>query len=215
MRKFSLLLLDLLIALYVTGCGSASDATQPTGGPAATPVASSEASPSQAPGKSPSHLQSFAVADQKALPPCDATSEAEIAYVRTEKTLYACEGGNWSQIDLASSETPSVASASETVEATPAAVVLAPNEFIETTSGLVWTKSTVQVLFTDAKDVCSSVGRRLPTEKELVAAVVLGTIKTPGGWVWADTDKQARPDAPGVMIDVEPTDKGYAYCVKD
>lgn len=230
MRKFALLLLDLLIALYVTGCGAASDANQPVPG-TATAVAVSTPSPTTAvavpvadPVTNQKQLISFAVDDQKSLPTCDGSSEAEIAYVTAEKTLYACSGGEWAKIDLTGPQGPQgekgdegqVVQASPVPSPTP--VVLGANEFIDINTGIIWTKSVVQVLFDDAKKVCTSIGRRLPTESELSAAVVLGTIKSlpvAGIFVWADTGREANPSAPGVMIDVEPTDKGFAYCVKD
>lgn len=224
--KIKLLMLDLLIALYVTGCGSASDANQThAAGPTAAPGAPGEIAPSQTTGEPPSHLQSFAVDDQKALPTCDATSEAEIAYVTADKDLVACQDGSWVKIDLEASEVSPVAEAAVTPEPSPSPtpVALAPNEFLEQESGLVWTKNPAPVVFDDAKAVCSSIDRRLPTEKEITAATVLGTLGKPalnGIGAWADSGKEALIGGGGgtaahVMIDVEPTDKGYVYCVKN
>lgn len=45
---------------------------------------------------------SFAVADESALPTCDAAAEGWIAYVKAESALKACTGGTWTDAPIGS-----------------------------------------------------------------------------------------------------------------
>ncbi len=225
--------LNLLIALYVTGCGAADDQTAPVAQPAPATAAQSPVSV-EYPTKPA--FTSLAVADASGLPPCDGASEGFLAYVKADKTIQACSGGSWAQIDLRGSKGDPGANgldgaqgasgkdgtdgkpgsdgkAGETATVTQETVALAANEWVELASGLVWTKSPANVSFDLAKLACDSPGWRLPTETELKRAYALGTLTVSS--VWSDSGRLSDPSAAEIMIDADsPYRTGKAYCVR-
>lgn len=237
--------LNLIVALYVTGCGAEDQgqlATSQVGGKPPSQASQAESTDQK------QVVTSLSVTDQKALPSCDTASEGQLAYVKAEKTFYACEGGSWGEIDVRGEkgdqgevgtkgdtgargvagvqgadgkagrdgQAGATGAKGEVVIAPPEVPApLAANEWLETVSGLVWTKNTAPSTFDTATIACVRPGYRFPTEEELKLATAVGTLKAPGPYVWSDTGRQARPDAVGIMIDVAPTDKGLAYCVKE
>ncbi len=237
--------INLIVALYVTGCGVAPEqepgtqapavGLKPADGEAVKPVPQVTAAPAEAaqdtpdaqkvsasPAAAPRPLISLAVAEMKALPICDAYSEGELAYTKAEKAFYVCGEGSWAEIDVRGEKGDQGAAGAQGVAGVDGKVVtipptiLDPNEWLEVNSGKVWTKTTLATTFTTAKIACERPGYRFPTEDELKVAVVTGSLKTPIGylWVWAGTGRAADPNAEEIMVGMEPTDKGLAYCVK-
>lgn len=230
--------INLIVALYVTGCGVAPEQEPGTQAPAvglkpadgeavkpvpqvtAVPAEAEPAPAAQAPVKH--SFISLAVAEMKALPICDAYSEGELAYTKAEKAFYVCGEGSWAEIDVRGEKGDQGAAGAQGVAGVDGKVVtipptiLDPNEWLEVNSGKVWTKTTLATTFTTAKIACERPGYRFPTEDELKVAVVTGSLKTPIGylWVWAGTGRAADPNAEEIMVGMEPTDKGLAYCVK-
>lgn len=232
--------LNLLTALYITGCGAAEKAQDGAGAPS-PPAATTQATRTQPEASAPAEEAmpvTLAVADQKALPICDASHEDELAYVRAEKTFYVCGGLTWTAIDLrgpqgapgqdgvagadgkAGDEGPAgkdgVTGASGKDGAKGEVVTAVPpsaNEFYESASGLYWTKTTVNVTFDLAQLACDRPGWRLPTEIEFKRAYALGTLLVSS--VWADSGRLSDASAAEIMIDVDsPLRTGKAYCVK-
>ncbi len=234
MPKLRLLILDLILATYVTGCGTAPEGDSPLTNQKAPITSANQNQVEQAAvnnqvnsGK-PSEQISYAVADVKGLPECDDARDGQLAYARAEKTFFVCDRGDWAEIDLRGQAgkdgrdgKDGVAGATgakgEVVAKDPAPRTMTANEFLEAASGLVWVKNFNMVLQADAQTACQALGARLPTELELVRASALGTLLKPAGGFggfgpWAGPTRQLGQS--GVMITSEPTDKGYPYCVE-
>lgn len=105
-------LMNLIVALYVTGCGAADQAAQkPQDGAPAVGEARTTAQPVQAPLEAPPPVEeaspvSLTVADRAALPACTAAQDGALAYARAEKTFYVCGELAWAPIDLRGPQGP-------------------------------------------------------------------------------------------------------------
>lgn len=213
-------LINLIFALYVTGCGAADD-TKPM---AAAPVTDQASARPDAPGitKRPSAL---AVADQKALPVCDASQEGALAYVKAEDEFYGCAAQSWVQIAVRGDKGPQGDAGqkgdtgAQGVAGTQGAPgkdgePVAPNTWYDTVSGQHWTTSDVQVAIDFAKTVC--VGDwRLPTEAGLTLGLARGLASDLGQAhsrvIWADTSRASATTSAGVF---QSPAKASAYCIE-
>ncbi len=226
-------ILNLLVLLHcATACGADPAATSlpPTQDKAAA-VDSGKSQTQVDLGKNTqtnqNHIQSYAVADQKALPSCDSSRDTELAYVRAEKAFYVCDQGQWGVIDIKGEDgkdgTPGkdgiagVAGKDGAVVTAQAPVTTKPprtlgvNEFIDTYTGMTWVKSTSNVTFATASLVCSGIWR-LPTELDLKLTMARGFIVT-GSYIWASSNNMMKRTSPEAPVGAETTDVALAYCV--
>ncbi len=199
---------NLLVALYITGCGAAQDdqespKTVPVA--AAVPVAAQESIETR-------RLSSLYVTSAADLPVCDKAQTGALAYVKAEEHFVTCDGGEWDTVEI---KGPQGAPGKDGVDGKVVEVAppeLKANEWLETASGLVWTRNGIFVTWELAQIACVRDGWRLPTEAEIRVAMAVGTLQVEG--VWADSRRVNRFSQPDLMTDVELTDKGHPYCVK-
>ncbi len=205
---------NLLVALYITGCGAAQDdqespKTVPVA--AAVPVAAQESIETR-------RLSSLYVTSAADLPVCDKAQSGALAYVKAEEHFVTCDGGEWATVEIKGPQGEAGAPGKDGVAGADGKVLEIPppelkaNEWLETTSGLVWTKSGAQVTWELATIACVRDGWRFPTEDELRVAMAVGTLQVQG--IWADSRRVNWFSQPELMMRVELTDKGLAYCVK-
>lgn len=210
-----------------TGSGSAARAGTP-----AAPAASVDKN-AQTYQNQDSGPISFAVADHKSLPSCDTSRDSQLAYVKAEKAFYVCELTQWGVIDIKGDAgapgkdgkdgkdgvdgapgkdgQTTVAAAAPTVTKTPRP--LGPRDFVDSYTGLTWTKSPVSVRFDTAKLVCSDTWR-LPTEQELRLAIARNVVTSvPTGYVWASSGNMIRMLTPEQTIGAETTDVSGLLCI--
>ncbi len=206
--------LNLLVALYVTGCGAADDKAAPAPAAQRSPVAEQVPATVSETTPPPVLRTSFAVDDVTALPACDKASEGFLAYVKADKTIEACSDGEWSVIDLRAPQEDQGAAAPAAVaaEAVQADPVPSMNQWLDPVTKRLWTKGAGEVAFDYAKTVCEG-DWRLPTEAELTLALARGMADYSSGdlrIVWADSGRAIKnTDA---VHPISPS-KATAYCV--
>lgn len=220
------LALNLLIALYVTGCGAADDAqtTQhaaPIAVQATPAVPVTEAAQTPVSEKAPTKpvFTSLAVADASALPTCDSASEGFLAYVKADKTIQACEDGAWAVIDLRGpkgdqGEAGPAAIAAQAVQTDP---VPSMDQWLDPVTKRLWTTGVSEVAFSYAKTVCEG-DWRLPTEAELTLAIARGMAdlgsdamgRINSRVIWAESGRATKNITGNDFISPA---KATAYCI--
>jgi hypothetical protein len=189
--------LNLLIALYVTGCG-AQEAAQTASAPSTAPATVQTQPEPPLPAERPTAL---AAADKAGLPPCDAAHEGELAYVKAEKAFYGC-ASSWEVIDIKGENGKDGADGhdgKDGLAGTPGkdgvdgkdGQPVAGNIWLDQINGHLWTTSTEEVELHVAQGACTGKWH-MPTEDELVIAFARG-LNEAKTLVWASTGRAKKP----------------------
>lgn len=178
--------LNLLIALYITGCGAAEKARDGAGAPS-PPSATAKATQAQPEASAPAEEAipvSLAVADQAALPACAEKTEGALAYVKAEHAFYGCAGKGWEAIDIKGKDGVDGKNGQDGAAGKDGAdgEIVTANQWYDQMTGQRWTTAAQEVTWVVAQTVCTAPWR-LPTEAELELAFARGmTVDHPSIW---------------------------------